>query len=77
MANAWRKYFMESNRMELVIDTRFWEKEGHTSKEASSVEEYIAYLQKELGEDAADTLIEQAKKKVETYKLELEAYRLR
>ena len=74
MANAWRKYFMESNRMELVIDTRFWEKEGHTSKEASSVEEYIAYLQKELGEDAADTLIEQAKKKVKTYKLELEAY---
>ena len=72
--NAWQKYFAESRRMELVIDIRFWEVEGHTTKEAKSTEEYVKFLQNELGESAANVLIEQAKEKVRIYKLELQAY---
>jgi len=72
---AFKDLYDTKNAMEIVIDTRFWTKDGHTAGQIKSKEEYIKYLEKELGQGNAMDLIGRAEDGVAKYNLEEKAHK--
>ena len=72
---AFKKLYDTKNEIEIVIDSRFWLRDGHTSSVAKSKTEYIEYLKKELGEGNAIDLISKTEDGIAKYNLEEAAHK--
>jgi len=58
------------NNIELAIDIRFWHQDKVLNSSYKSKEEYIEFLDKELGQETRERLVEKALEKYEQYQVE-------